>query len=363
MKILIASSYHDAWNSVRPEAEIFIEMAALGHQLTIVTQGNAEYVTRFKKHGIKIIDCYPKGKICFKTIKTIRQELKTGNYDIVYAMNSKTIPNAAFACSGLPVKMVTYRGTEGGLYRHDPTAYLTHLHPRVDGIICVANAVRKNVQQRIWSNKLPVVTIYKGQETKWFNSTRADLSQLGIPLDAFVGICVANTRPSKGVSVLIEASKQLATNNKLHLLLVGRGLDCEPYTSLIADSPMKDRIHVAGYRNDVPALMAAANVQIQPSISGEGLPKTVIEAMALALPSIVTSTGGSKELVEDEETGYVVPVNNPSALANKISALYDDQQLAIIMGKKAKLRMQKSFSLKKSVEGHLAFFSTLLSKS
>lgn len=60
MKILIFSSYRDAWNSVRPEAEMFIEMAKLGHEVTIMTQGDAEYVPRFRDNGVTIIDCYPK---------------------------------------------------------------------------------------------------------------------------------------------------------------------------------------------------------------------------------------------------------------------------------------------------------------
>ena len=119
MKILVCASYLHAWNSIRPEAEIFVQMAALGHQITVMTQGEANYCNRLRDKGIKVIDCYPSKKICLNTIKRMRAELSDDSYDIVYAFNSKTIPNAAFACIGFRAKLIAYRGTTGGLYRHD----------------------------------------------------------------------------------------------------------------------------------------------------------------------------------------------------------------------------------------------------
>ncbi|MFT6141902.1 MAG: hypothetical protein ACJAXN_003139, partial [Psychromonas sp.] len=56
MKILVCSSYKHAWNSVRPEAEIFIEMVNQGYQVTVATQGDAEYVSRFRDNGVKVMD-------------------------------------------------------------------------------------------------------------------------------------------------------------------------------------------------------------------------------------------------------------------------------------------------------------------
>ncbi len=362
MKILIASSYADSWNSVRPEAEIFIRMAKLGHTITIVTERSSEYVPRFLEHGIKVIDCYPKNKICWQTIKTIRNELVQGNYDIVYAMTSRAIPNAAFACGNLPVKLVTYRGTMGGLSRYDPSAYLTHLHPRVDGIICIADAVREVVRKQVWIAKEKVVTVYKGHDMVWYETARADLTEFDINNDDFVAICVANARPVKGIEVLLAASNFLTRHKDLHLLFVGKNFDKEPYSNLIAASPIKNRIHVAGYRKDVPALVAASDMILLPSIADEGLPKTIIEGMALAIPSVVTTAGGCKELVVDGQTGFVVSPGNAEELADKILTLYADRGKTVTMGKNAKERVENHFTLKNSVTEHLNFFSILISE-
>lgn len=360
MNILIFSSYKDAWNSVRPEAEMFIEMAKLGHNITIVTQGDADYAARFKEQGLEVIDCYPKRKICFESIKTLRQELRRKNYDIVYAMNSKTIPNAAFACIGFKqTKLVTYRGTVGGLYRHDPSAYLTHLHPRVNGISCVAQAVTDDVRNRVKLEKSKVVTIYKGHNMDWYKASPADLSVFGIPEDATCAICIANARPSKGIHILLQSALKLADIADLHLLLVGRDMDTEENIKLAKESGMEERIHFLGYRKDVPELLAACDMQLQPSISGEGLPKTIIEAMAMAVPSIVTTTGGGKELIVDGESGYVIPVKDSWAIAEKIRLLCKHKKQRKEMGKKAQQRVVKEFSSLESAKQHLRFFSSL----
>ncbi len=361
MRILIFSSYKDAWNSVRPEAEMFIEMVKLGHEVTIMTQGDADYVARFRDNGIKIIDAYPSKKICWQTIKQLRAELTSHHYDIVYAMNSKTIPNAAFACIGFKqTKLVTYRGTVGGLYRHDPTAYLTHLHPRVDGISCVAQAVTDDVRKQVWKNADRVVTIYKGHDIAWYQAQPATLSDLGLTDDAFYLICIANARPSKGVHILLESAKLLSDLANLHILLVGRDMDTEQHLTLANHSGMSERIHFLGYRNDVPELLAASSVQVQPSISGEGLPKTIIEAMAMGIPSIVTTTGGGKELLVDGESGFIIPVQDPAAIANKVRVLYQAPEQRKKMGMCARDRMINDFSCQASAKQHLAFFNSLL---
>lgn len=357
MKILVASSYNHAWNSVRPEAEMFIQMVKQGHQVTVATQGDADYVARFRDHGIKIIDCYPTKKICPKTIRTLHHELKTGKYDICYGFNSKTIPNAAFACIGTQTKMITYRGTTGGLYRHDPTAYLTHLHPKVQGVICVSNAVRDDVRQHVLCNPKNVVTIYKGHQLAWYNVDPTTRDSFNLTDDDIIAVCAAHVRPSKGISVLIEATHHI-NNPHFHLLLIGSGF--EPHFDEIKQSPMAERIHIIGHRQDVPSIMAMADFQVQPSISGEGLPRTIIEAMANGTTSVVTTTGGSPELVDDGKTGYVVPVGDAAAFAVAMNKLINDKNKIHQFSVAAKEKLDHEFNATETVRNHIAYFNRIL---
>ncbi|MEZ8698422.1 glycosyltransferase family 4 protein [Vibrio lentus] len=358
MKILVCASYLHAWNSLRPEAAIFIELARQGHQVTIMTQGESEHVSKLEECGIRVVDGYPKRKICFDTIKKIRHELKTHDYDICYAFNSKTIPNAAFACIGFNVKLVVYRGTTGGLYRHDPSAYLTQLHPRVDGIVCVSEAVRQDVVKRVWKNKDNVVTIYKGHELDWYKVPPTERSEFSLNEDDVVAITAAHVRPSKGISVLLEATKYITAPN-FHLILAGSGY--EPHFDEMKASPMSERIHYIGHRTDIPSIMCMADFQVQPSISGEGLPRTIVEAMANGTTSVVTTTGGAPELVVDGETGYIVPTGDAKALGEAMDKLAQDKAKCITMSEAAKKRLDESFSSRVTVKKHLEFFDRLLS--
>ncbi len=362
MNILVFTSSDSSFNSLRPEAEIFIELAKRGHQVTIITNSETEYGRRYMEQGIKVINGTPKKKICRSSIALVKNELARKSYDILLATNSKSIPNAAFAAKGAKVKLVTYRGTTGGLYRHDPSAYLTHLHPRVDGVICVSDAVRQDVVKRVWKNKHNVVAIHKGHKLEWYDQPPGDLSEFGIEADDFTVICAVNARPSKGLDVMLEAANRLADISNMHLLLVGKNICKEPYTEKIANNAMRDRIHLAGYRYDAPQLIAASNLLVQPSVSGEGLPRAMMEAMSSGVPPIITDTGGGKEVVEDGVTGYVVPVKDADAIADRVRKLYNNPRLVAAMSQRCKEKINKDVSLEKTVDQFVEYFQRLVSQ-
>jgi glycosyltransferase involved in cell wall biosynthesis len=360
MKLLIISSYTDTWNSVRPEAEIFIGLVKLGVDVTLMTEGSAEYVPRFREHGVKIIDFHPNKKFQWSAIKTIRAELKRSGYDALYMFNNKAITNGLFAAIGLPVKTISYRGQTGNIYWYDPSSYLTHLHPRLDAIICVANAVRDDLYKHSSLPNSHITTVYKGHSLDWYTDAPADLSQFGVPRDAFVVGCIANDRPRKGLPVLIQATHYLPTDSNIHFVLVGSGMDSERIKTLIEQSPMKACIHVAGHRKDAPAIINACQVSVLPSIKREGLPKTVIEAMAYGVAPIVSDTGGSAELLIDGESGVVVRPGDFEAIAKGIHRLWENPDECERMGTAARVRIAEQFNTEKSAADTKIFLDFLL---
>jgi L-malate glycosyltransferase len=357
MKILVFTSSEGSLNSLRPEAEMLIGFQTLGHTVTIATNSDTEYGRIFQKEGIRVIDCHPKKKICINSIRLIRSELKNFSHDILYLTNSKTIPNGAFAAIGIKVKVIAYRGTTGGLYRYDPSSYLTHLHPRIDGIVCVSHAAHAYVVRKIWRNRNKVIAIHKGHNVDWYNKEPADLCEFGINQSDFTMICVANARPSKGIPVLLEAAELLADIGNLHLLLVGKNMDV--FQSKIVSNKMADRIHVTGYRHDVPQLIAASTILVQPSIR-EGLPRVVIEAMCCGVPCVITDSGGGKEVVDDGRTGFIVPTGNPSAIAGRVRDLLHNPVLARSMSVRGREKIARELSCDRSTELYIRYFESLL---
>lgn len=79
----------------------------------------------------------------------------------------------------------------------------------MNGIVCVSEAVRQDVVKRVWKNKDNVVTIYKGHELDWYKVPPTERSEFGLNEDDVVAITAAHVRPSKGISVLLEATKYI----------------------------------------------------------------------------------------------------------------------------------------------------------
>jgi glycosyltransferase involved in cell wall biosynthesis len=257
---------------------------------------------------------------------------------------------------------VTYRGQTGGVRRYDLTRYLTHLNPRIDCVSCVSEAVR----QDLLANGVPdrkLVTIYKGHDIAWYEGIEAEeLSELGVPPEAFVVACVANNRPRKGVPVLIESADYLPENSHIHFLLIGIGMTSDAIRDQVSKSPLANNFHLLDYTTDVLKLVAACDATILPATRGEGLPKTVIESMGLGITPIATSTGGSPELIVDAQSGLVVPPNDAPALARAVSKIAADPELNRRLAREARKRLATHFTLERTVADHRRLYESLVSR-
>src|SRR5690606_13543702 len=204
----------------------------------------------------------------------------------------------------------------GNVSFFNPIAWLRFLNPRIDRIVCVADAVRdyflamRPARWRIPEHKL--VRIYKGHDPAWYSHEPADLAALGVPAGAFAVCCTANYRPRKGIEYLVDAVAALPEDWNVHLVLVGAMGD-RKLSRRIERSGAAARIHRVGRRDDAPAIAAAADLFVLPSIKREGLARSLIEAMILGTPPIVTGRGGSPEHVVHEALGLVVPVRGAAA--------------------------------------------------
>jgi glycosyltransferase involved in cell wall biosynthesis len=355
MNILILTSSGEPLNSIRPEAEIFIGLHQGGDPVTVMTGRENVYWDRWEQAGMTCVDFEPRKRFSWSDVRFLRRYLKGHPVDVVYLFNNKAICNSAFAALGLPPVLVAYRGQTGNIFWYDPSCYLTLLHPRIDAVSCVANAVRDDLRKHV-RRPQQVVTLYKGHDLDWYSEAPKDLSALGLPAGAFVIGCTANNRPRKGIPVLVEAMGKLPSESQAHLLLIGKGMDAPALEQAIQGSPARDRIHRLGFRTDAPALTAACSCTVLPALKREGLPKSVIESMVYEVPPVVTDSGGNAELVENGVSGWVVPAGDAEALADRIHWLETHPNEARIMGKEARLRIRDHFNVKQSVEQTRTFF-------
>src|SRR4029077_1011946 len=102
---------------------------------------------------------------------------------------------------------------------------------------------------------------------------------------------------------------------------------------------LDDKVRFLGHRDDVPRLLAASDLLVLPSLY-EGLPNVVLEAMRFRKPVVATAAPGTTEVVVDGETGLLVPVKTPTALAKAIRAVLRDPSLARRLGEAGRTRVE-----------------------
>lgn len=353
MKVLLVAGVGE-----RPEAHLFPELATRGIQVDLLCDTSSPYFDPLKTAGFPMTHMKMKARLDLAAIRTIRHLLKTGSYDIVHAFNSRALSNSLIASAGIPVKRIGYCGTMGHLRRWDPSSYLAILNPRVDRIVCVSKAVQSYLSSRgIPQTRLK--QIYKGQDPSWFKAApRSSLQEFGIPDGAVVIGCIANMRPIKGVPVLIEAVRQLAPTLPVHLLLVGQKGDAE-VNQLIGNSPVRERIHLTGFRMDAPQLMGACDLFVMPTLKNEGFSKAVIEAMCMGVTCIVSAAGGMVEMIEHDRTGKIVPPGDARALAEAIQTYAVAPTLRHQHGLNGRQRIVEQFPFSRTVDETIQLYESL----
>lgn len=186
------------------------------------------------------------------------------------------------------------------------------------------------------------------------------LEGLGIPPESSIVGTVGNLYPVKGHRHLILAAKTIVQRQpNTHILIFGRG---ELKDTLIAEAQalgIKERVHLLGYRDDVPKWLEVMDVFTMPSLS-EGLPLSLLEAMAAGTPPVVTSVGGMPEVVQDGRTGFLVPPGDPNSLARKVLGLLEDPSLAANLGKAARATVLERFSLERMVNEYRDLYQAVM---
>lgn len=362
MKILAIPNRGRSYNAVRPEAECYISLAKAGHDVTLFTCTSNTYYQDYKNANITLIELSSLKKYSFSVIKQIHRYIKKYKIDVVYATESNGIPNAAFACIGTKAKMIAYRGTTGGMYKTDPSNYLCTLHPRINGYICVSNAVEKHVSSKVSASvKSNTITIYKGHDLAWYNEPPVELSSINSSSSDFNIICIGSPRPYKGMQFMLDAMAHLTDLADIKLILVGDNFDCEPFSSQIKATGMRAHIIETGFRSDVPQIAAACDVLVLPS-EREGLPRVVLESLAVGTPVITSANEGAMEIIEEDINGYVVPIGDGEAIAKRIRFLYQNEQVKQRLSSGAMQTIKTTMSHQRTVDNMVNFFQQITQK-
>ncbi len=165
------------------------------------------------------------------------------------------------------------------------------------------------------------------------------LAQLEIPEDAVVIFSVGELNHNKNHRVIIQAMAKL-DDRKVHYVIAGRGDGGEVLRECAQKNGVEERLHVLGYRSDVPELMAIADVYAFPSYR-EGLPVSMMEAMAAGKAVVCSNIRGNTDLMSDGVGGFLLDPDDMDGFARALQTLLQDHAQRAQMGAHNQQIMQK----------------------
>jgi len=204
-------------------------------------------------------------------------------------------------------------------------------------------------------NEKNVHILYNGIDIDSWSRSRAQpvlRRELGLTDSDFLVGTVARITYDKDLPTFFEVAQRVTVQTPhVHFVVVGDGLgnELEKAKSDAVARGLDHVVHFTGHRTDLIDIYASFDLFLMTSLT-EGLPNTVLEAMAMEVPVVSTDVGGVPELVLQRETGLLCPAGNAASLADAVSNLLEQPQRRRAMARKARKRIQDRFNFKKRVQ-------------
>ena len=167
----------------------------------------------------------------------------------------------------------------------------------------------------------------------------------------------------KGVIELIEAAEKLRPDyeGRLEFWLCGRlAVNADAVSREELESRCDGKyIKWLGFQKDIGSVLEQCHIMAFPSYYREGVPKSLIDACAIGRPIVTTASIGCKDVVDDGVNGFLIPVRDSNALAQKLRVLIDDRELRVRMGKAARIKAEREFAIEKVIESHLDIYNRI----
>jgi len=266
--------------------------------------------------------------------------------------------------TGLPL-VVTFHGhdayrfpnTLGGLAKY----YYRKLWEQASMVLTISDHMRHTLMELgCPEEKLKVLKVGVNLELFEFSPPK--------PEETLRFVCVAGFRPKKGLHRLIEAFQLVKQEkNNAELVLIGDGPLREKCEKLASELGVAESITFTGHvpLTEVAMLLKCAHIYVQPSVTApngdkEGIPVTLMEALARGVPCIATQHSGIPELIEDGVSGCLVPENDVGALAQAMIGLADHPERWQSMGEAGRMRVEMEHNLMKQTEKLEAIYNEIV---
>jgi glycosyltransferase involved in cell wall biosynthesis len=318
---------------------------------------NSEFADAAQGRGLEVelISC--KGRIDFRTIDVIHKCIVNREIDVVhshgykaniygYLAARKTNTRLVATCHNWPGKTINLR-----LY-----AALDRLLLRRFSKIGVVSSTVQDLLRRSGVRGGHVTLVENGIDTESFSPGRPVLRELpqlqGKKVVGFVG----RLAREKGLACLMQAARSiLRVSGNVAFVLAGDGPYRDQLRDLVKELDIENHVLLLGARSDLADVYASMDIFVLPSLC-EGMPMSVLEAMAAGKPVVASRVGGIPQVVQDEETGLLVSAGDASQLTTALSRLLAAPRLCEELGRRGRDRVNSHFSARAMAETYFTMY-------
>jgi L-malate glycosyltransferase len=350
-KILIFTNSFQVGGSERQALELFRHMDRAKFDLCLASFSTDGPLAAFLPCPIADVQVYPLAgfyrKSCLEQAQRFYRYLTTERIEVVqcfdFYSNLFAIPVARLARVPLVLGC-----------RRDESVMRTIWQQRVErwsyrlatGVIANAEAIKNQLINRDGLQPEKIWVIHNGLDLKRFDVPSSHFASTPVENRQITVAIVANLRPEKGHLVFLKAVQQfIKSMPHSQFLIVGDGPMRETIETHIKELRLAGSVKMTGSVTNIPALLRSVDIVVLASLKNEGLPNTVMEAMAAGKPVIATDVGGTRELVSEGVTGYLVPSGDARVLADRMRTLALSPGTQKTMGEKARRKIEERFTV------------------
>jgi glycosyltransferase involved in cell wall biosynthesis len=362
MKILhVSTSMNRRGGDVQMLTTIDLFKDSLGINHIVLCAKNSPLGTLCTEKNVSFRVANRKSFLFNDYVKKIISIVKNEQIDVVHVHDSKAHALALVANMLIDLKIVFSKKRDNPI-RPSYWRKLKYNHPSVANIICLSSSI-KNTFNGILKTPEKAVVIYDGIDVDLYASQKNSgilHRDYQLPDDAFIiGNAAALVGQKDLVTFLNAASIILKKSTRnIMFIILGEGELLAQLKAHSLELGIAEKIIFAGFRRDFAQVLPEFDMLMMSSTS-EGLPLTLLSALAARIPVVSTSAGGIGEVIQHRETGMLSPTKNPAMLAENALALMEDSVLHQHIVERAYALIHEKFSLQDMRENYSAFYRSL----
>ena len=329
------------------------------YQISIAVPSDGDYFSCFKKEAFNVIDLQLK-PYSIISLYRLAKYVKKNHIDLVHSHGKGA------GLYARPLKLlcpwIKVVHTFHGIYLEQYSEFIKKLYLGIersisyltDKFVCVSNSEKKEAQRLKIIDVSKTVVIPNGVDVNKFENLppkRIDyLSQIVLPEDAFIIGCVARLDIMKGHTFLIEAFEKIHECKKdCYLLLVGDGPYKMEIKKMVENKKLKEKVIFLGFRDDIPSLLSLFNIFVSCSLK-EGMPYTLIEALASKTPVVATDVIGNHDIIRDGYNGFLAESQNSDSIFLKLMEAIENPVLCQTLSQNGFKDVKDKYTVEQSVQ-------------